>query len=390
LEFFPLAGNPKTWHNSSEQGAYLNSGRDGVRYVRQGISTVFMPIMEEQLRDCWNACQGTDAIIGMPLIVGGYYIADKLGVPYILSPTYPVTRTRAFPCPLLQTKLRLGGWYNWLTYVVVEQAVWQALRRPLMEWRQRFLGLPPLTWADYRRYLKVPVLYGFSPTIVPKPQDWPDTVHVTGYWFLDQPTDWQPSARLVKFLAAGAPPIYISFGSLVGENPVAMTQLLLQAIAQSGQRAILEMGWGGISADTFPDTVFNMTDAESAPHEWLLPRMAAAIHHGGAGTAAAVFRAGIPSLVIPANSDHYHWGQRIVDLQIGLPVIPPNQVTADGLAKAMQTLTRDRALQANATRIAQEIHAENGVAQAVQMIQHALNNSQITNGEEQLAIAARS
>src|SRR5690606_29845402 len=103
----------------------------------------------------------------------------------------------------------------------------------------------------------------------------------------DEGDDWQLPADLAHFLEAGAPPVYIGFGSMVGKDPAARARLILEALAQSGQRGLLASGWGGLTAADLPENVFMI---EQAPHSWLFPRVAAVVHHGGAGTTAASLR----------------------------------------------------------------------------------------------------
>jgi sterol 3beta-glucosyltransferase len=115
---------------------------------------------------------------------------------------------------------------------------------------------------------------------------------------LDEAPDWTPPPALQNFLQSGSPPVYIGFESMGSRNPEETADLILQAIALTGQRAILQSGWGGKT--DLPDTVFIV---DSISHSWLFPRVAAVVHHGGAGTTAAGLRAGVPAIVIPFFGD---------------------------------------------------------------------------------------
>ncbi len=139
-------------------------------------------------------------------------------------------------------------------------------------------------------------------------------MHVTGYWFLDPVDEWTPPADLLEFLQAGAPPIFIGFGSMSPRNPEAMTQVILQALARTQQRAIILSGWGGLHSGDLPDSVYML---DSIPFSWLFPRVAAVVHHGGAGTTSAGLRAGVPSIIVPFFADQPFWGQRVADLGVG-------------------------------------------------------------------------
>src|SRR5439155_25864439 len=115
----------------------------------------------------------------------------------------------------------------------------------------------------------------------------------TGYWFLEATRDWQPPARLSDFLEAGPPPVYVGFGSMHNRDAERVTELVVEALKLSGQRGILFTGWNGLGAVAGSDRLFALES--DTPHDWLFPRMAAVVHHGGAGTTAAALRAGVPA-----------------------------------------------------------------------------------------------
>jgi sterol 3beta-glucosyltransferase len=194
--------------------------------------------------------------------------------------------------------------------------------------------MPPL--SSRQRY---PVLYGYSPAVLPKPEDWDDSLHVTGYWFLDSPSDWQPPAALVDFLKAGPPPVYAGFGSMAGSDPDALSAMVVEALARVKQRGILASGWGGLAHANLPDHVIAV---ESVPHDWLFPQMAAVVHHGGAGTTATGLRVGVPSIVVPFLADQFFWGQRVAQLGVGSNPIPRQQLTVQRLAAAIDGVVNDQ------------------------------------------------
>ncbi len=191
---------------------------------------------------------------------------------------------------------------------------------------------------------------------------------MTGYWFLDAAADWTPPAALMKFLNSGKPPVYIGFGSMGSRKPAATAALVLAALDRSGQRGILLSGWGGLSQANLPDTVLMV---ESIPHSWLFPRMAAVVHHGGAGTTAAGLRAGVPSIVIPFFGDQLFWGQRVAKLGVGTAPIPRKQLTVELLAQAIDRAVTDPVMIRQAANLGAKIQAEDGIAHAVAVI-HAI------------------
>ena len=106
--------------------------------------------------------------------------------------------------------------------------------------------------------------------------------------------------KLEFYAMQGALPVYIGFGSMGSRNPKQTSKLVLEALKQTKCRAIMQAGWGGLSDENLPENVHTV---DSVPHSWLFPRVAAVVHHGGAGTTAAGLRAGVPSIVIPFFGD---------------------------------------------------------------------------------------
>lgn len=251
---------------------------------------------------------------------------------------------------------------NYVTGYVVEWMMAGVLAPPSRELRRRLNLPPPTRQAFLRAWNQTPTLIGISPLVLPPPPDWGDHLHVTGYWFLDAPIDWQPDPRLTAFLAAGDAPIYIGFGSMSSRDPEATLRLMLGAVARTGKRAIIHSGWAGLRADTLPDTVYLL---DHAPHDWLFPRMAAIIHHGGAGTTGAGVRAGIPSAVIAHIGDQPYWGRRLHELGVGAAPIRRHQLTVDNLSAMITTLTGDPGLRERAADLGARIRAEDGVGTAV-------------------------
>jgi UDP:flavonoid glycosyltransferase YjiC (YdhE family) len=232
-------------------------------------------------------------------------------------------------------------------------------------WRAQWSGR---SWPR-RAHDRIPTLYGVSPVVFPRPADWPAWVHLTGYWFLDQPVDWQPPAELLDFLDRGQAPVYIGFGSMSGRDPAATTETVVAALAAAGQRGVLLTGWGGLDRAAMETAAklhgVDVLAVESVPHDWLFPRMAAVFHHGGAGTTAAGLRAGVPSAAVPFFGDQPYWGAILADLGVGPAPIAQNELSVPRLAAAITRATGELALRARAAEIGQRIRAEDGVGTAV-------------------------
>lgn len=317
------------------------------------------------------ACQGVDLIIaGIGGLSVGLALAEKLALPLIHAYLVPFTPTAAFPGVLLPPSLaRLGPFVSRASHRLTRQIMWQGFRAGDSAARRQVLGLAPAPfWGPHAspHLRRSPVLYGFSPSVIPRPPDWDARVHVTGYWFLDAEADWSPPPELLAFLHDGPPPVYIGFGSMSSRQPEETTGLVLRALERARQRAILLSGWGGLRRADLPDSVFMV---DSIPHAWLFPRVAAVVHHGGAGTTAAGFRAGVPSVIIPFFGDQPFWGGRVAALGVGPPPIPRRQLTVERLAAALQRAVTSQDMRRRAADLGAAVRAEDGVAAALAVIQ---------------------
>jgi sterol 3beta-glucosyltransferase len=323
-------------------------------------------------KDFLEACKGSDAIVYHPGVSIGYFIAQHFKVPGILATPFPMTPTRTYPSLIFYDKLHLGGSVNFITHKIFEQIMWMVSSAPIKRfWKQEFGHAPkgfsqPYGRQTTRRY---PTITSCSNYVFPKPDDWPEHVHNTGYWFLDEP-DWIPPEDLLYFLEKGQPPVYVGFGSIGNPAEAAQTtDIVIRALALSGQRGILAMGWSGMSkVDQIPNNIFVL---ESAPHSWLFPRMSAVVHHGGAGTTAAGLRAGVPNIVVPFSNDQFAWGRRVYELGAGPKPIPRKQLTAEKLSDTIQFALADE-IRNTAKDLGKKIQSENGAAIAAKIILNSM------------------
>ncbi len=176
----------------------------------------------------------------------------------------------------------------------------------------------------------VPFLCGFSEHVVPRPPDWGGNVHVTGWWYPEEPR-WQPPADLQRFIEQGSPPVFIGFGSMPVRDPARTTALIVEAVRQSGRRAVLHAGWAGLGGRLGSGVPPEIFPIDYAPYGWLFPRMAAVVHHGGSGTSGMGFRSGVPSIIVPFGFDQFYWGRRAFELGVGpqpLPFRPAQRASA--------------------------------------------------------------
>lgn len=371
IQSYGISAHPVQF-NPHEVMVSLSKSRNplqAMRAMQEVMNTGVMQAMDE----CWQAAQEADFLIQTGTGSGALEIAGTRGIPVAFAYLVPMPPTRAFPSFMLPFRFSLGGRYNHLTHTLVRQMLWRGMGGPtLNRWRTR-LNLP--AWRSeeqmlgFARQVGAPSLYGFSQHVIPRPADWGEEHHITGYWFLDDPPGWQPPEDLLRFLEDGPPPVYIGFGSMNHHNPKQQTQLALKALEISGQRGVLATGWGGLERLPAAKNTFFVEDV---PHAWLFPRMAAVVHHGGAGTTAAGLRAGIPNIIAPFGGDQTAWGDWVAKLGVGVQPATGQQLKAGKLAEAIHTAISDQALRTRAAALGEKIRAEHGVARAVEVLeQHA-------------------
>ncbi len=361
LEFAPLRGEFLALLQT-DAGKAAVAGKGNPFKLMQQIK----PMFRQMLDDAWQAAADSDIVVYHPKALGGYSIAEKLGVPPVLAlPTPLYSPTRAFPSPLLPFND-----LSWLNHASHRLTIWLAslsMRGLLNQWRREVLGLAAVKDELTAHGRPVLRLYPYSPSVLPTPPDWGERSIATGYWFLDRSAEWTPPADLTTFLTSGPPPVYVGFGSMPSQDAEAKTRLIVEALRLAGQRGVVATGWGGLAATAASEQVY-MLDA--APHDWLFPQMAAVVHHGGAGTTAAGLRAGAPTVVCPFFGDQPFWGRRIAALGVGPAPIAQKKLTAEKLADAIRLVTSDSALRERARWLGAQIRQEDGVGRAVAELEH--------------------
>jgi len=366
LDFAPVAGDPRELAvGENRQLRELHDrGRSLFRWVRT-FNEVDAPLMRQRLRDCWEACQDADVIVASALpYLFAYAIAMKLQVPLVRAFYFPVSPTRSHPIDFLPQWVRLGERLNLASYHAQRHFLWQIARPWLAGACRDVLGirrlprLEPFGELDRKQQL---LLYAYSAAVAPPAPDWGTWIEVTGYWFLDQPTNWTPPPALGAFLDDGPPPVCIGFGSMTFDRNE-LVRVVARALDLTGQRAVLLTGWGGLRPPELPR---NMITLDWVPLNRLFPRMAAVVHHGGAGTTADSLCAGVPTVVVPFFFDQFFWGRRVFELGAGPRPIPRKRLDAETLANAIRSAVTDPDMRRRAAAVGERILAENGVARAV-------------------------
>jgi sterol 3beta-glucosyltransferase len=308
---------------------------------------------------------------------GGLPTERKFFYTCTFTQIWPLEPTRTFPLSISPLQRSLGGLANRAGYIIADQSAWMLIRGRTNRWRKSALGLPPLRrrhaagpYASARRRC-LPVLCGFSPNVVPRPLDWGPHIHVTGYRVSEQPDGWAPPKELVEFLDAGPPPVSVGFGSWQPPG-TEVHSLAACALRLAGLRGSLAAGSDGVG-DPYRYGSDMFVVGEVA-HEWLFPRMAAVVHHGGAGTTGAALRAGVPNVVVPFVGDQPYWGPRVAALGAGPRPMAIKRLRPEPLADLLRATLANPEIATRAARLGALLRGERGVETACDVIEKWLTD----------------
>jgi UDP:flavonoid glycosyltransferase YjiC (YdhE family) len=354
----PLGGNIRGALTQDPALAGVVAKGGGFNQTARALARIANDNALSWLRTIIEASEGCDAILAAGLAAfAAFSAAEYLGVKAIGAGMIPITPTAAFPSPFLPPKL-LPRILNRASHRFVNAMLWRAFRAKTNAARAIF-KLPPRkkVWVD------IPMIYGVSPNLLLPPSDWAPSVHLCGQWLAPKP-EWAPPPALATFLAAGETPVYIGFGSMTGFDNTRLLDALVQAL--NGRRALFHPGWSGISPDALPDNFFVIGDT---PHDWLLRRTAAVVHHGGSGTSHSATRAGVPSIVSPFAGDQFFWAERLRLAGVARAPVDSRRPKATEFAKALEFAASSQ-VRNHARSLGEKMIAENGVANAVATLEH--------------------
>jgi UDP:flavonoid glycosyltransferase YjiC (YdhE family) len=382
LAFFPLGGDP---HEMMEYVV-----KTGGRILPTRVDQIWEDVprkramIAEILASTWRACTEADperpgappirpdVIVANPPSYGHLHCAEALHVPLHMIFTMPWSATCAFPHPFARIDASAHRPVeNFFSYGLMDLLVWAGIGDLVDTFRRETLGLPPVTLTDGAALLEdheVPFTYLWPASLVPKPEDWGPHIDLANFIEYEQAHRYRPPQALLDFLAAGEPPIYVGFGSVVAEDPVGLTRTIFTALERAGARGIVSAGWAHLGGATPPPNVYVIGDA---PHDWLFARCRAVCHHGGAGTTSAGLRAGLPTVVVPFFGDQFFWGRIVADAGAGPEPIPIRRLDRDNLTAAFDACRRPQ-IRERASELGARLRATDGVELVVQSIERHL------------------
>ena len=286
--------------------------------------------------EMFEACSGSDLIVYHPGCAIGYFAAEAMGIPSVLAAPFPLHRTKEVASVIAYGHQRIP---NALSYTLLQGLLWMAAKSSASIVLKKRLGkLPKNFGCPFERVDEQhPALISCSNSVFPRPHDWDENIYQYGYWFVDEPVEFTPSEELARFLSAGEKPVYFGFGSVFHEDESdRFIKIISEALNITNKRGIIS-GMRDIS--NLPP---NMLAIDSIPHSWLFEQVSAVCHHGGAGTTAAGFKAGVPSIIIPFSNDQFAWAHRAFDLGVGTKPLNRKKLNATDLAAAIELAHSDQ------------------------------------------------
>ncbi len=364
LSFNPIELDVKKLLEMTLGREWIKGGNSVAGFI-SNIRKVMEPYLDIMTSGAKKGAVGADLIIFSTLADCGQHIAEYMGIPCIGSVLQPLVPTTEYTCPmwpLLPFKFPL---YNKFSFKFSEVMLWKTFERPAEQWRINELKLPKIgLLGPYRRQEKrhMPFLVPISPCVLNRPLDWPGSVHLTGYWFHE---DNSIDREVEDFLENGSKPLYVGFGSMTmyDNEKTKLTKIINEILLKYNRRAIIHSGWAELGEHFTADVIIR----NYINHSKVLPRCSAALHHCGAGTTAAVLRAGIPSVASPMFADQFFWADRIEKLGAGVR-IDFDSISRSNIEQAIEYVLTDEAVRHKAAEGSSAIKRENGKERAADIV----------------------
>lgn len=351
-EFLDLLLNPDAQEVLGGGGSFLRRAKSWYKLARAGmkISNASVDLQHEVLTN-----ELPDRVLYHPkcLFVLLWSMANP-GRAIMMSPIPGVAHPVDDMSPMFGDN---GRSLNRLAFRFMTTAKILAIKNFAKRYRKEYPQVD-MSMASFRRAMLETerAIYTVSPTLFPKPPYWPDHVQVVGYFERDKATNWEPSDELLAFLKSHEQVVLISFGSMTNPEPQRKSEMIVNVLRKLGQTAIVNTSWGGLQkVDDAPDHVLFV---ESVPYDWLFPRIAAVVHHGGSGTTHMGVKYGLPSLIIPHAVDQFFWDRTIARLGLGPRGVRVSKLTESNFEERLADLLANEEYARNAQEASEQMRSE--------------------------------
>lgn len=372
VDFFPLQGDIQEIMKSETGRKFM--GKKGSNPISSilAMRKLVEPIAVDMVHGAYEACRDADALICLSIFHPfGKAIAEKSGIAYLCFEPAPLLPTRDFPSPSWPVQKPMGKLLNLITGRIMMYVVWLWFSPFVSSIRKEWKLLPETYARNLKSLFDTPLVCAYSSCVLPRPSDWPNNFHMTGYLFPEDNKSLSLPAELQSFIDNGSPPVYIGFGSMETSEPEKLLRIIYDALAQTGKRGIIAGSW---SEDHPLCNSGDILHIEKAPHSRLFPQMSVLVHHGGAGTTAQGLRSGIPSVIVPFAFDQFFWGRMLEKMGLGPEPIPVKKLTSDRLAIAIEKASNDNGMREKALFVKAELNAEESLRNAIAVIERYIKD----------------
>ncbi len=340
-----------------ERGHEILWGGKGKLWLQlMGIMKEFKRVLEMQLPTSLQAASDADVLIYGPSAFAGPHLGEYLSIPSFLMQLQPDSPTKHVPCCLFSGFEKWGKAGCLLSHFIARQQLWQPIRKEINRWRQNELGLKKMSFFGPKR---LPTLVAFSSQLVPRPSDWGNHVHMTSFCRIENEKDWTPPDSLAQFLSSGDV-LYVGFGSLTEACHPSIVEKIINVLTKKKIKTVISAHLPTLDPSKLPSWIYPL---DYAPHDWLFPRVAAVVHHGGVGTLAAGLYAGKPTLIVPFIVDQPYWGRFIERKELGPKPLSPFSFTELEFEKRLDQLLTHSKYKENAELIKNALDNEKNGAE---------------------------
>lgn len=362
IKFHPLNVDYEEILNSEEGKKILKAD---LFAIQRNLDKLIFPLIENSLNECYQLAQTSDLFIYRPKTLADVF-TGQLKTKAVRAAVVPaMEETAAFLNPIL-SGFWLPGFMNKMSYKWVNLR-YRVLRKPI----NKFCIENGLQEHQPKIKYNIPSIYGISEHLLERPKDWSKAHQLTGFWFNNAEKPLLPQ-DLIDFIEAGEPPVLITFGSMPIKKEIA--GMIFQAVSEIPHRFIIAACWSDWEISDL-DRYESVKVIKSVPFESLIPKVRAVIHHGGIGTTAECLRAGKPTFVCPILypvGDQYFWGDLAYKKGLAVKPVPVSKLTPAVLKERISQLINTESLYYNCEIMAKKLASENGVENAVNLIEKGI------------------
>lgn len=330
--------------------------------ARKHLNRLIYPMMKDALSKFYTIAMQNDRVLFHVKAMTDCF-AEHLQGKLVRTNVVPaIEPTEEFVNPIISF-MGLPSFLNRFSYKLSDLGM-KMMSKPINSFR-RTVGIN----TKFKKP-KLPSIYGISPSFLNQPKDFPRDSRFTGFWF-DESTE-ELDNEVTDFLAAGDPPLLITFGSMPFESKINLYKSLDQLTKELNVRLVVIRGWGLNNADEFQNST-SIKVVISAPYGKLFPYVRGIIQHGGIGTIAECIKAGKPFATFPVLyplGDQHFWGTVAFKKGIGLRPVPLKKLDTTTLIQAAKELLTNAKLHDMSGSMMEKIQLENGTDVAAGLVEN--------------------